>query len=166
MSGITEDVFASTKGESCYARENLAWYVCGPMTGVPRFNYPLFELVTAFLRLDQGRTVINPAELDSPEMQSYARLSCDGDSALLAKYTKETWGDVLARDVRMIEREVGHFVLLPGWEKSRGARLEIFVGLLVGIQRFWWVLFQGDGAVLLYSADVPTIRQVIRDNMP
>lgn len=146
-------------------REHLAWYVCGPMTGKPRFNYPLFDIVTAHLRLNNDE-VVSPTELDSVEMQAVARASLDGAPTQMAVQTGETWGDVLARDVRLIEKEIGHFALLPGWERSRGARLEVFVGLLVGVTNYNTVAFQRDGTIDVISIDVEAIREILRSNMP
>lgn len=138
----------------------ITLYVAGPMTGLPQFNVPLFNEVAAKLR-DDGYTVINPAELDSPEMQKQALASPDGNLANLEKLTNETWGDVLARDVKVIADSADAIVCLPGWYKSRGARLEVFVGLLTG-KTFWgWSLTNG-----LIAADREHIRRVVQDNMP
>jgi Domain of unknown function (DUF4406) len=146
-------------------RSKLAWYVCGPMTGIPRFNYPLFDLVTQRLRLTAE--VISPCELDSQAMQDGARASPDGDFGQLTELSNgETWGDVLARDVRIIEKRVGQFALLPGWQRSRGARLEVFVGLLVGVTEFHQVIFASDGTFNWISLSLMEVRQQIRDNMP
>lgn len=146
-------------------RSTMAWYVCGPMTRIPRFNYPLFHLVTMHLRL-QPRAVISPAELDSKEMQALAWASPDGDLTKMENDSGETWGDVLARDVRLIEKQIGAFALLPGWDRSRGARLEVFVGLLVGITEFHTVSFSYDGSIQMLSVDIDAIRESIRRNMP
>lgn len=145
-------------------REHLAWYVCGPMTGKPRFNYPMFDIVTAHLRLNND-DVVSPTELDSYEMQCAARASLDGDFSDI-KPAGETWGEILARDVQLIEKQIGHFALLPGWERSRGARLEVFVGLLVGVTKFNTVAFQRDGTIDVINIDVDAIREILRSNMP
>jgi len=147
-------------------RNDMAWYVCGPMTGIPRFNYPLFDLVTNYLRLNSKRRVISPTELDSVNMQLAARESLDGEYGALVKASGETWGDVLARDVRLIEKEVGTFALLEGWERSRGARLEVFVGLLVGVKNFYDAWPGSSGKVYLHRRSISAIRDSIRSNMP
>lgn len=147
-----------------YARAPMAWYVCGPMTGIARFNYPMFDIVTNHLRLT-NEVVISPTELDSGDMQTMARASKTGNFADI-KAAGETWGDILARDVKLIEKNIGHFALLPGWWKSRGARLEVFVGLLVGIESYHSVGFSQDGEILLHQVPIGSIRQMIRENMP
>jgi len=158
-------------------------YVAGPMTGIPHFNFPLFDAVSAALR-SQGYTIISPAETDHEQTRAAAVASLTGDVAELATVEgAETWGDCLARDVKMladgfpvdteesdadfrarvlaaqasadasggnvtldpvgfvrrIDRSlltIDGLALLPNWEKSRGARLEAFVGLLTGKEYF------------------------------
>lgn len=109
-------------------------YIAGPMTGLPQFNVPAFNAAAAELRV-QGYEVLNPAELDSPTMQKLALESKDGNLQKLVEASGETWADVLARDVKLItDAKVTDIVLLPGWTKSRGARLEAFVGILNGVK--------------------------------
>src|ERR1700677_3240339 len=97
--------------QEVYARQDKGWYVCGPMTGLPRFNYPLFDIVTLDLRRTKNQ-VVSPTELDSRDMQGRARASLTGNFADFADLG-ESWGDILARDVKLIEHEIGHFALLP-----------------------------------------------------
>ena len=108
-------------------------YLAGPMTGIPQFNFPLFIEATEHLRT-LGHDVVTPAELDSPEALSAALASPDGDLANYQAATGETFGTLLSRDVRMIADEgIEGVVVLPGWERSRGARLETFVAHLLGL---------------------------------
>ncbi len=105
-------------------------YLAGPMTGIPQFNFPLFDAVAHDLRV-AGWDIVSPAELDDPETRAAALASEDGnpgDSAL----NGETWADFLARDVKLIADEVDAVILLPGWEASKGARLEAFIASLSG----------------------------------
>ena len=99
------------------------WYLAGPMSGLPQMNFPMFERVERLLR-KQGYDMVSPAELDSPEEQALAMQS-NGEWM-----SHMTWGDFLARDVKIIADAVQGMILLPGWERSRGARLEATVGLL------------------------------------
>lgn len=120
------------------ARERKeTWYVAGPMSGLPQFNHPKFHEVTRLLR-ERGLTVINPAEEDSVQMQELAMASPDGNVEVLVEPTGETWGDVLARDVRLIANKVTNIILLPGWENSKGARLELYVSKLCGHGIYIW----------------------------
>lgn len=133
-------------------------YLAGPMSGIPSFNFPAFYDAAAALRA-AGWSVISPAETDPPDVQAEALKSPDG-KMVAGKCGSETWGDMLARDVKMLadgvlvdtkfSHEDSHgaehythtrlpiegIVFLPGWEKSKGARLEAFVGILTGKQFF------------------------------
>jgi len=105
------------------------YYLTGRMTGIPQFNFPAFTAAAAALR-SKGFELIVPSEQDSPELQAYCRASLDGEWPVGGSVGGETWGDVLARDVKIVADKCRGLILLPGWEKSRGARLECFVALL------------------------------------
>jgi hypothetical protein len=104
-------------------------YVAGPMTGLPQFNIPAFERMTRRLRA-YGLEVVSPVERDSQAVQDFARASKDGKLSANGTIAGETWGQILARDVIIVADEVEAIVVLPGWNKSKGARLETFVALL------------------------------------
>jgi hypothetical protein len=107
-------------------------YIAGPMSNLPQFNFPAFYAAAAELRT-QGFEVVSPAELDDAEDKGAALLSKDGDP----KSASRTWGDFLARDVKLLaDTGIEGIVFLPGWHKSKGAKLEAFVGLLHGF-KFW-----------------------------
>ena len=101
-------------------------YVAGPMTGIPQFNIPAFDEMAARLR-DMGYEVVSPAELDRPETRAIQMASKTGSMADLPP--GDTWGMFLARDVKLLSDDgIEGIFVLPGWWKSRGARLETFVG--------------------------------------
>lgn len=83
-------------------------YLCGPMRGYPRDNFPAFMHAAEHLR-SQGFKVWNPAEADEqePGYQPDHRTNKHG----LAYYMK--------RDVPAVAR-AGAVYVLPGWEKSEG----------------------------------------------
>jgi len=102
-------------------------YVAAPMTGVTAFNIPAIDAAAADLRA-RGLGVISPAELDDPETRRTALASPDGAPGS-GSTNGQTWGDFLARDVKLIaDRGLDGIVVLPGWHRSRGARLETFIG--------------------------------------
>lgn len=103
----------------------MKWYLSGPMSGYPKFNFPAFIDAARILRA-QGLDIVSPAELDSPEVFAHAMASVDGNPGRQGG----TWGEFLARDVRIIADDVDGIILLPAWEESRGAKLEAYVGLL------------------------------------
>lgn len=112
-------------------------YICGPMTGHPQFNFPLFDRTAHRLR-KRGYTVITPSELDNEETRTAALASPDGNPGS-GTSNGETWGDFLSRDVKLLADEPGleAIVCLPGWLTSRGARLEVFcAGTLCGKRVF------------------------------
>lgn len=81
--------------------ENVIFYIAGPVTGVPDSNRPMFDQAQAWLE-EQGAVVINPTML--PEglrsHQSYMNIC-----------------------IPML-READAVLLLPGWHKSVGAKME------------------------------------------
>lgn len=106
-------------------------YLAGPMTGIPAMNFPAFDAAATDLRA-RGYDVVSPSELDDPEDRSAALGSEDGDLSKLE--SGKSWGDFLARDVKLIADEgIEAIVVLPDWEQSRGARLETFIGRLCGL---------------------------------
>jgi hypothetical protein len=80
-------------------------YVSGGMSGLPDFNFPAFHRAAVHLR-SVGYAVVNPAEMDELH---------PGESM--------TWEQYLRRDIKAL-MDCSHIAMLPGWEKSRGARLE------------------------------------------
>lgn len=123
-------------------------YLAGPMTGIPQFNFPAFFEAAAALR-ECGFDVVSPAEIDCKE---------DGDSALQsktgdAKEANRSWGDFLSRDVKLLaDTGIEGIVFLPDWEKSKGAKLEAYVGLLQNFE--FWKYLVTPGAVRISAKEV------------
>ena|ERR1700733_2790240 len=112
-------------------------YLAGPMSGIPKFNFPAFIEAARELR-DRGFEVVSPAEMDDAEDSGAALASPDGCITAHAKVTNKTWGDFLARDVKLIaDSGIEGIVFLPDWTSSRGAKLEAFAGLLQKDFKFW-----------------------------
>lgn len=116
-------------------------YIAGPMTGIPQFNYPQFMALAEELRAltvaidghPARMEVVSPAEMDDPETMAAALASPDGAPGS-GSANSETWGDFLARDVKLIaDGKFDGIVVLPRWEESRGARLETYVAFLAGV---------------------------------
>lgn len=101
-------------------------YLAGPMSNIQFHNFPAFDCAAQHLR-EQGHHVVSPAELDDPATRKAAFNDFDGTG-----YTGATWGEYLGRDVQIVADEVNAVMVLPGWQKSRGARLETFVAALAG----------------------------------
>lgn len=88
----------------------LTLYVAGPMTGLPDFNYRAFHDAAAQLRV-LGYDVENPAE-NKP-------VGPDGEPVA-------TWLAFMRMSLIQIAKSDG-IALLPGWENSKGARLELHI---------------------------------------
>lgn len=91
-----------------------AIYISGPMTGLPNLNRSAFNTVAALLR-DAGHTVINPVEI--------------GESLPAGA----TWHDFMRADIAALCR-ADTLVLLPGWERSAGAQLELHIAHRLGLE--------------------------------
>jgi hypothetical protein len=86
-------------------------YISGPMTGIEQYNHPAFHAAAADLRA-KGYEVISPAEIEQPILD---------------------WEACMRRDIRelMFAHKV---VVLPGWQKSKGAKIEVNLALDLGME--------------------------------
>lgn len=102
-------------------------YLAGPMSGYPEFNAPAFREAAAALRAYDGWTVLSPVELDEESGFDH--------TAEETVPSEEEYHGFLRRDLqRMLGDGVEKIVVLPGWEKSRGAALEVEVGRRLGME--------------------------------
>lgn len=90
-------------------------YVAGPMTGLPEFNYPAFRAAAEALA-DAGYDVLNPVDVDTT-----------GTAA-----AERTWEWYMRRTLQMVLR-ADAIATLDGWRDSRGAKIEVDLGALIGI---------------------------------
>ena len=111
-------------------------YLAGPMRGIKSFNYPAFDEAAAELR-NLGYEIKNPTEFDSPGARYKAMQSKDG-ALIDGEVAGKTWGEILGRDVTILSDECEGIILLPGWEKSEGARLECFCAIGRGYDCYCW----------------------------
>lgn len=86
-------------------------YIAGPMTGQPDLNFPAFHKAAEMYRRI-GFEVVNPAEINSdPNAQ---------------------WVACMRADIKELMR-CDEIAMLPGWEKSRGAKLEHHIASALGM---------------------------------
>ena len=111
---------------------SLTYYLAGPMTGYPQFNFPLFSGVAEKLR-SYGFSIIAPSELDSPEVKKAALASTNGDHEACQV---ETWGQLLGRDIQILADDCKGIIFLPDWQESKGARLEATCAVNLGYKCF------------------------------
>lgn len=109
------------------------YYVAGPMTGIPHFNFPMFNATAAHLR-SQGHEVFNPAERDIARHGGVDISAGNekGDPALAAKVHNFSLREALADDTAYICKEATAIAMLPGWENSKGARAEHALAVALG----------------------------------
>lgn len=87
-------------------------YLSGPMSGLPGLNFPTFHSMTASLRAGgHSHTVTNPAEINPKG---------------------GTWTDCMRRDIAAL-MDCDTVATLPGWEHSKGARLEVLIAERLGM---------------------------------
>lgn len=136
-------------------------YVAGPMSDTPGFNYAAFDEASETLR-NYGFGVVSPAEKDKErDPEAYERACHSLDGKFEPNMTGGlTWAEIIAMDIVIVSDEVDAIALLPGWEKSNGARLEVFVGLL---RKKQFGLYS-DGVIHFVDADF--IRSSLKNNMP
>lgn len=82
------------------------------MTGIEDFNYPVFNAMAYLLRA-QGYEVENPA-----------------DHGIVPG---AEWADYMAYDLTRLGL-CGVIALLPGWERSEGAKLEVQIAHRLGMK--------------------------------
>jgi len=109
-------------------------YVAGPMRGIPEFNFPAFDAATAQLR-EAGHEVFNPAEKDN---ERHGKDISAGNTEGCEKKAAEEHGFnlrvALGDDLAWICAHADAVVLLPGWEKSKGAFAEAATARALGLQ--------------------------------
>lgn len=92
-------------------------YLSGPITGKPALNKPAFDLAEVMLKAS-GYRVINPFEV-APN--------------------PKTWEEAMREDIAAL-LTCEAIALLPGWESSRGAKLERHIALQLGMREIFIVM--------------------------
>ena len=87
-------------------------YLSGPMTGIQDFNFPAFNAEAARLRA-AGLQVVNPAEIN-PD-------------------TTMSWHECMRADIKAL-CDCDTLALMPGWESSQGAHLELHIAHRLGLR--------------------------------
>lgn len=95
-------------------------YIAGPMSGVKEFNIPLFNKVEKDL-VNEGYEVVNPVNIS----KKYVLSDILNEGKEFGKMLKEQQDE---------EKRCSILYLLPGWENSIGARMELMVALSNGLE--------------------------------
>lgn len=88
-------------------------YISGPITGRGAVEYKIDFNSAELWLTGLGYDVINPVSYDIIE---------DG-----------TWEDYMKRDLKML-MDCDYIYMLDGWERSKGARMEIYIATELGIK--------------------------------
>lgn len=96
------------------------WYLSGPMSGLPELNFPMFNGEAERLRA-AGYRVVNPAEINPDPCA--------------------TWESYMRADIKAL-MDCDGLLLLPGWQASRGVKVERGLAETLGFQimevgEFW-----------------------------
>jgi hypothetical protein len=100
-------------------------YLAGPMSGYKDFNFPQFRKYAKQLR-KQGHAVFSPAEADLVRWGSLAEIA-----------KKATYRKCLATDLNWILRHAEGIAMMPGWKKSKGARVELHLAQVLGLEEIY-----------------------------
>ena len=100
-------------------------YISGPMSGIKNFNYESFA--EAESRLRHLGEVVNPAKIEP---------------------SVKTWEGYMRADIKALV-DCDAVYVLPGWENSKGARIEIAIAVGLGMDIYDYetmtqVFFQED----------------------
>lgn len=87
-------------------------YISGPMTGFTDLNFPAFNKAAAEMR-ERGYEVVNPVDINP-----------DPDTP---------WTECMRNDIKAL-LACTHIALLPGWQRSKGARIEAGIAFDLGME--------------------------------
>jgi hypothetical protein len=92
-------------------------YIAGPISGMPDYNRQAFADMADKLRRS-GFDAVNPHE------------TCSG---IVADNDKDLWAKCMKADIKQL-MDCDYIMLLPGWNKSKGCRIEIALCKELGIE--------------------------------
>lgn len=99
-------------------------YISGPMSGYVELNYPQFFEASGIVTT-MGFCPINPAKLSL-------------DLAVFRQTENLSISDYMRHDLKSLLDSATSLILLPGYEDSAGAILELTVAMAIGIPIFHW----------------------------
>lgn len=119
-------------------------YIAGPMTGYVNYNAEAFNRTETLLRVGEGVPIVNPSRI---VMSIYK----DEDS-IKKFFNYYRFIDVLKG---IMKRECSTIALLPGWEDSNGAKIELEFALKHGFK-----------VMLISHADIKSdlLSKLVKDN--
>jgi hypothetical protein len=103
-------------------------YIAGPMSGIPDYNRPTFYS-TAEAFEEGGWEVFNPAENDVRLFGSH-----EACNEAIEANRNQALRVMLGSDLEWICSDADAIAMLPGWEKSYGARAEHATAVALGLE--------------------------------
>jgi hypothetical protein len=104
-------------------------YIAGPMRGYPNHNFDAFMDADKKLRRKWSSavgTIYNPAQMDLDE----------GFDPSQTEDSKQHLKECMTRDLNAILK-CDAIYMLPGWEKSEGAKVEHALAVYLGLKIFY-----------------------------
>lgn len=92
------------------------------MTGLPQYNFPAFRLAASRLRY-RGLDILSAHEVDYGET---------AENRGNKPYDTYVRGDLMA----MLQKGCQAIILLPGWQKSKGALMEFQLAIMLNMEIF------------------------------
>jgi len=102
------------------------FYLAGPMSGYPELNFPAFHREAAYYR-SLGHKITNPAEINGGAAELVA---CE---AMTDEQLKAHWRKCMRKDIPALLKCEG-ILMMPGWERSKGASLEHHIARALDMQ--------------------------------
>jgi hypothetical protein len=97
------------------------YYLAGPMTGLPEYNFPAFDEAAQLLRA-WGFDVLSAHEVDHGETPE-------------SRGKTKGYFDYLRASIFVLLK-CNTIILLPGWRDSRGCQAEYYVARTLGMDRY------------------------------
>lgn len=91
----------------------MTYYISGGMTGIPNLNFPAFDMAKEMLRVE-GHGVVSPADLERARGEM--------------TYNQHMLGDLISLS------RCDAIYMLRNWQYSNGARLELHMALVFGLE--------------------------------
>lgn len=123
-------------------------YISGPMTSYQHHNFPLFFRVDEKLK-QFDYDPLNPARNTGDTWESAYQYALDNP---------QTWEAYIRKDTEAVLKSDG-MVLLPGWERSKGACLEVVVSICIGNVIYTWHDIDDPGSIKLDPVDRADVYQ-------
>lgn len=105
-------------------------YIAGPMRTYPRYNFPAFDLKRDELQA-KGYSVMSPADMD--RAHGFDAMALPDSDACTGWPESVNRREVVMRDILAIVEWADEVHCLLGWERSKGANMEVNLALMLGL---------------------------------